>query len=146
MDLTDTYGAPLKFTYFPKISENIIKAKGWFENSIKKHKYLEDCFYSYCTKISFTITLADSWVINKLFIMLFTNKWNKKNNPVLLGGLTYYSEGYYNSEQHINEMYLPVYEKDNLLYIAFFNTGVYQESIGGFSGLQHCLIPHPKKL
>ena len=31
-------------------------------------------------------------------------------------------------------------------YIGFFNTGAYQESIGGFGGLQHCLIPKPKHL
>ena len=30
------------------------------------------------------------------------------------------------------------------LYIGFFNVGAYQESIGGYGGLQHCLIPHPK--
>ena len=33
-----------------------------------------------------------------------------------------------------------------IVYIGFFNTGAYQESIGGFGGLQHCLIPHPKHL
>jgi arginine decarboxylase len=32
------------------------------------------------------------------------------------------------------------------LYIGFFNTGAYQETIGGFGGLQHCLIPHPKHI
>ena len=32
------------------------------------------------------------------------------------------------------------------LFIGFFNTGAYQESIGGFGGLQHCLIPHPKHI
>jgi len=30
--------------------------------------------------------------------------------------------------------------------LAFFNTGAYQETIGGFGGLQHCLIPSPKHL
>ena len=46
----------------------------------------------------------------------------------------------------INAIYLPIYEKDKPLYIGFFNTGAYQESIGGFGGLQHCLIPHPKHI
>ena len=32
------------------------------------------------------------------------------------------------------------------LYIGFFNTGAYQETIGGFGGLQHCLIPSPKHI
>ena len=40
--------------------------------------------------------------------------------------------------------YLPVYERDKPLFIGFFNTGAYQETIGGFGGLQHCLIPNPK--
>jgi arginine decarboxylase len=78
--------------------------------------------------------------------MLPINKWNKQYERVLLGGLTCDSDDYYNSEQHINGIYLPVYEKNNPLYIGFFNTGAYQESIGGFGGLQHCLIPHPKHL
>jgi len=93
---------------------------------------------------SFITTLPDSWAINKRFIMLPINKWNHKYERVLLGGLTCDSDDYYNSEQHINAIYLPVYEKDNPLYIGFFNIGAYQESIGGFGGLQHCLIPHPK--
>ena len=29
---------------------------------------------------------------------------------------------------------------------TFFNTGAYQETIGGFGGLQHCLIPSPKHI
>lgn len=95
---------------------------------------------------SFITTLPDSWAINKRFIMLPINKWNHKYERVLLGGLTCDSDDYYNSEQHINGIYLPVYEKEKPLYIGFFNTGAYQETIGGFGGLQHCLIPHPKHL
>ena len=41
---------------------------------------------------------------------------------------------------------MPIYEKDRPLYIGFFNTGAYQETIGGFGGLQHCLVPHPKMI
>ncbi|MGY8910352.1 MAG: arginine decarboxylase, partial [Flavobacteriales bacterium] len=52
MELTAEYGAPLKFTYLPKISENINKAKGWFQNAIDKHNYKGKYFYSYCTKSS----------------------------------------------------------------------------------------------
>ena len=95
---------------------------------------------------SFITTLPDSWAINKRFIMLPINKWNNEYERVLLGGLTCDSDDYYNSEQHINAIYLPIYEKDKPLYIGFFNTGAYQESIGGFGGLQHCLIPHPKHI
>ncbi|WP_237275790.1 arginine decarboxylase [Tenacibaculum ovolyticum] len=95
---------------------------------------------------SFITTLPDSWAINKRFIMLPINKWNDEYERVLLGGLTCDSDDYYNSEQHTNAIYLPVYEKNKPLYIGFFNTGAYQETIGGFGGLQHCLIPTPKHI
>jgi len=95
---------------------------------------------------SFITTLPDSWAINKRFVMLPINKWKQKYERVLLGGLTCDSDDYYNSEQHINAVYLPVYKKDSPLYVGFFNTGAYQETIGGFGGLQHCLIPHPKHI
>ena len=93
---------------------------------------------------SFITTLPDTWAINKRFIMLAVNRWNDEYERVLLGGLTCDSDDYYNSEQHMNAIYLPKYKKDKPLYIGFFNTGAYQETIGGFGGLQHCLIPQPK--
>jgi arginine decarboxylase len=95
---------------------------------------------------SFITTLPDSWSINKRFVMLPVNRWNSTYERVLLGGLTCDSDDYYNSEQHINAIYLPVYRDDKPLYIGFFNTGAYQETIGGFAGLQHCLIPQPKHI
>ena len=78
--------------------------------------------------------------------MLPVNRWNDTYERVLLGGLTCDSDDYYNSEQHMNAIYLPKYNKEKPLYIGFFNTGAYQETIGGFGGLQHCLIPSPKHI
>lgn len=95
---------------------------------------------------SFITTLPDTWAINKRFIMLAINRWNEEYERILLGGLTCDSDDYYNSEQHMNAIYLPKYKKEKPLYIGFFNTGAYQESIGGFGGLQHCLIPSPKHI
>jgi arginine decarboxylase len=95
---------------------------------------------------SFITTLPDTWAINKRFIMLPINRWQESYERVLLGGLTCDSDDYYNSEQHVNAIYLPKYHKDKPLYIGFFNTGAYQETIGGFGGLQHCLIPSPKHI
>ena len=95
---------------------------------------------------SFITTIPDSWAINKRFIMLAVNRWNEEYERVLLGGLTCDSDDYYNSEQHLNAIYLPKFKKDRPLYVGFFNTGAYQESIGGFGGLQHCLIPQPKHI
>lgn len=95
---------------------------------------------------SFITTLPDTWAINKRFILLAVNRWQDSYERVLLGGLTCDSDDYYNSEQHMNAIYLPKYHKEKPLYIGFFNTGAYQETIGGFGGLQHCLIPSPKHI
>jgi arginine decarboxylase len=95
---------------------------------------------------SFITTLPDSWAINKRFIMLALNRWKEEYERVLLGGLTCDSDDYYNSEQNVNAIYLPKYNKDKPLYIGFFNTGAYQESIGGYGGIQHCLIPAPQHI
>jgi arginine decarboxylase len=93
---------------------------------------------------SFMTTLPDSWAINKRFVMLAINNWFEEYERVFLGGLTCDSDDYYNSEKHSNAIYLPKYNKNNPQYIGFFNTGAYQETLGGFGGLQHCLIPAPK--
>ena len=95
---------------------------------------------------SFITTLPDTWAINKRFIMLPINRWNEEYERVLLGGLTCDSDDYYNSEQNTNAIYLPKFKRDKPLYIGFFNTGAYQETIGGYGGLQHCLIPQPKQI
>ena len=95
---------------------------------------------------SFITTLPDTWAINKRFVLLAINRWNDSYERVLLGGLTCDSDDYYNSEQHMNAIYLPKYKKEKPLYIGFFNTGAYQETVGGFGGLQHCLIPKPKHI
>ena len=95
---------------------------------------------------SFITTLPDTWAINKRFILLPINRWQDEYERVLLGGLTCDSDDYYNSEQHANAIYMPKYDKNKPLFIGFFNTGAYQESIGGYGGLQHCLIPQPKHI
>jgi arginine decarboxylase len=95
---------------------------------------------------SFITTLPDSWAIKKRFLLLPVNHWDKTYERVLLGGLTCDSDDYYNMERHIDGVYLPEYDKNKDLYIGFFNTGAYQESIGGYGGLQHCLIPQPRHI
>jgi arginine decarboxylase len=95
---------------------------------------------------SFMTTLPDAWAINERFILLPLNNWHAGYERVLLGGLTCDSDDYYNSEQHVNAIYLPEFQKDQPLYIGFFNTGAYQESLSGQGGIKHCLIPSPKKI
>lgn len=93
---------------------------------------------------SFMTQLPDAWAINKKFIMLPINRWHADYERVLLGGITCDSDDYYNSEQHVNAIYLPTYDREDTLYIGFFHTAAYQESIGGYGGIQHCLTPAPK--
>ena len=63
-----------------------------------------------------------------------------------LGGLTCDSDDYYNAESHLNQVYMPQINerRKEPIYLGFFHTGAYQESLGGYGGIQHCLIPAPK--
>jgi arginine decarboxylase len=93
---------------------------------------------------SFMNTLPDTWAINQKFILLAVNHWDAEYERVFLGGLTCDSEDYYNAEGHSNAVYLPRFNLKDPLYIGMFHTGAYQEAIGGYGGIQHCLIPAPK--
>ncbi len=96
---------------------------------------------------SFMTTLPDTWGIKQRFILLPINKWEEKYRRVFLGGLTCDSQDYYNADSHANAIFLPTIEnRDDPLYIGFFHTGAYQESISGFGGIQHCLVPAPKHI
>jgi arginine decarboxylase len=93
---------------------------------------------------SFITTLPDTWAINQRFIQLAINNWDSEYQRVHLGGLTCDSEDFYNSEAHSNAVFLPKILPDREQYIGFFHCGAYQESLGGYGGIQHCLIPAPK--
>lgn len=95
---------------------------------------------------SFMTTLPDTWALNQRFILLGINKWDSEYERVFLGGLTCDSEDYYNAEAHANAIFLPKMDNDDPLYIGLFHTGAYQEAIGGYGGIQHCLIPAPKHI
>ncbi|MGB0885539.1 MAG: arginine decarboxylase [Chitinophagales bacterium] len=95
---------------------------------------------------SFMTNLPDAWALNKKFVLLAINKWNENYERILLGGLTCDSDDYYNSEAHSNAIFLPKYDKENPLYIGFFHTGAYQDTISGYGGAHHCLIPQLKHI
>ena len=97
---------------------------------------------------SFMTTLPDIWGIKQKFILLPINKWDKPYERVFLGGLTCDSQDYYNAEEHANAIFLPKVTPDDPepLYIGFFHTGAYQESIAGYGCIQHCLQPAPKHI
>ncbi len=95
---------------------------------------------------SFITTLPDTWAINQKFILLAINHWDHDYERVFLGGLTCDSEDYYNAEAHTNAIFLPKLMDDEPQYIGLFHTGAYQDSLSGYGGIQHCLIPAPKHI
>ena len=112
--------------------------------SVMASKQQNDRELWYMIDNSFITTLPDTWGINQRFILLAVNNWDKEYLRVNLGGLTCDSQDYYNSEAHDNQVFLPKLDKDEPLYIGFFHTGAYQESLSGYGGIKHCLIPSPK--
>lgn len=68
MDLIDQYGTPLKFTYLPKISENIQKARTWFNVAIAKADYQGKYYYCYCTKSNHFSHVIDEVLKNNVHI------------------------------------------------------------------------------
>lgn len=100
----------------------------------------------YMIDSSFITTLPDTWGIGEKFLMLPINKWDEEYHRVVLGGLTCDSHDYYDSEEHINEVFLPKLSGEEPLYVGFFHTGAYQDQISGYGGIKHCLIPSPKHI
>ncbi len=70
----------------------------------------------------------------------------RSTSACFLGGLTCDSEDFYNAESHTNAIFLPKLEAGNTQYIGFSIRAPTRESIGGFGGIQHCLIPAPKHI
>ena len=93
---------------------------------------------------SFITTLPDTWGIKQKFILLAINNWDDEYQRVNLGGITCDSDDYYIMESVRNRVFLPKPAPGEIQYLGFFHTGAYQESIGGYGGIQHCLIPAPK--
>ncbi len=103
----------------------------------------------YMIDSSFITTLPDTWGIGEKFLMLPINKWKDDYQRVTLGGITCDSHDYYDSEEHINEVFLPKLSPEKgaePLYVGFFHTGAYQDQISGYGGIKHCLIPSPKHI
>jgi arginine decarboxylase len=93
---------------------------------------------------SFITTLPDTWGLKQKFILLAINNWENEYQRVNLGGITCDSDDYYIMESIRNRVFLPKPDGNDTQYLGFFHTGAYQESLGGYGGIQHCLIPAPK--
>jgi len=112
--------------------------------SILDQKLQNDKELWYMIDGSFITHLPDVWGLNQKFILMAINNWNEPFHKVKMGGLTCDSMDYYNSEAHSFEVFMPKVDRKEKQYIGFFHTGAYQESLGGYGGIQHCLIPAPK--
>ncbi len=96
---------------------------------------------------SLMTTLPDTWGISERFVLLPVNHWDKEPHRVNIGGLSCDNADYYNAEAHINQVFLPKVEaEDEPLILGFFHTGAYQDSLSGYGGIKHCLIPSPKHI
>ncbi|NMM50231.1 type III PLP-dependent enzyme domain-containing protein [Marinigracilibium pacificum] len=129
---------------FTEFGSFTVGEAGAFIYNILDQKLQNDKELWYMIDSSFITNLPDSWGLNQKWILLSINKWDDNFHKVNLGGLTCDSMDYYNSEMHSSEVFLPKIEDKNPLYIGFFHTGAYQETLGGYGGIQHCLIPAPK--
>ncbi len=113
---------------------------------VLEQKLQNDTESWYIVDNSLMNTIPDAWSIQEKFILLPINKWQNEYGRVNIGGISCDHSDYYNSEDFNQEVLLPKIDpKDKEpLYLGFFHTGAYQDSISGYGGIKHCLIPSPK--
>jgi arginine decarboxylase len=68
MPLIEKHGTPLRLTYLPKISQNIQRAKQWFQQGIEKLDYKGSYTYCYCTKASHFAFVVEEALKNDIHI------------------------------------------------------------------------------
>ncbi|MEZ5014897.1 MAG: arginine decarboxylase [Chitinophagales bacterium] len=131
---------------FTEFGSFTVAESGAFIFQVLAEKHQNDSERWYMIDNSLMTTMPDAWGINSKFILLPINKWGNEVQRINIGGLSCDQMDYYNSEAHSNELYLPLINNQEPLYIGFFHTGAYQESISGYGGTKHCLIPSPQHI
>ena len=113
---------------------------------VLEQKQQNDTEKWYIINNSLMNTIPDAWSIHEKFILLPVNKWGNEYGRANIGGISCDHSDYYNSEDLNQEVLLPKYNETDKepLYLGFFHTGAYQDSISGYGGIKHCLIPSPK--
>jgi arginine decarboxylase len=114
--------------------------------SVIEQKKQNDKELWYIVDNSLMNTIPDSWSLFEKYILLPVNKWGNEYTRVNIGGISCDRSDYYNSEDMNQEILLPGFKQSEKepLYLGFFHTGAYQDSISGYGGIKHCLIPAPK--
>lgn len=131
---------------FTEFGSYTVAESGFNIYSVLGDKVQNDAERWYMIDSSFINSMPDVWAIDQRYILLATNGWRREYQRVNLGGLTCDSMDYYNAEAHLNQIFLPKMSEKEPLRILFLNTGAYQESLSGYGGIKHCLIPSPKIL
>jgi arginine decarboxylase len=136
---------PHIFTEFGKYT---VGESGAIVFEVLQQKQQNDAELWYIVDNSLMNTIPDAWSILEKFILLPINKWNNEYARVNIGGISCDHSDYYNSEDLNQQINLPKFSEQEKepLYIGFFHTGAYQDSISGYGGIKHCLIPSPKHI
>ncbi|MFA9390443.1 MAG: arginine decarboxylase [Prolixibacteraceae bacterium] len=134
---------PNIFTEFGKYT---VGEAGAIIFKVLEQKQQNDSETWYIINNSLMNTIPDAWSIHEKFILLPINKWDNEYGRINIGGISCDHSDYYNSEDLNQEVLLPKYSDNDKepLYLGFFHTGAYQDSISGYGGIKHCLIPSPK--
>ena len=141
----DDRGVPVPHV-FTEFGSYTVAESGFNIYSVLGDKVQNDAERWYMVDGSFINSMPDVWAIDQRYILLATNGWRREYQRVNLGGLTCDSMDYYNAEAHLNQIFLPKMSEKEPLRILFLNTGAYQESLSGYGGIKHCLIPSPRIL
>jgi arginine decarboxylase len=138
----DEVPEPNIFTEFGKYT---VGESGAIIFKVMEQKQQNDAERWYIVDNSLMNTIPDAWSIHEKFILLPVNKWDNPYTRVNIGGISCDHSDYYNSEDFNQQIMLPEYSDsdEEPLYIGFFHTGAYQDSISGYGGIKHCLIPSP---
>jgi arginine decarboxylase len=115
---------------------------------VLEQKQQNDAELWYIVNNSLMNTIPDAWSLYEKFILLPINKWDNEYTRVNIGGISCDKSDYYNSEDLNQQILLPRINPKSKepLYLGFFHTGAYQDSISGYGGIKHCLIPSPRHI
>ena len=143
--LNEQIDEPHIFTEFGKYT---VGESGAIIFEVLDQKKQNDTESWYLINNSLMNTIPDAWSIHEKFILLPINKWQNEYKRVNIGGISCDHSDYYNSEDFNQEVLLPSFPEDDEepLYLGFFHTGAYQDSLSGYGGIKHCLIPAPKHI
>ena len=143
--LNEKIDDPHIFTEFGKYT---VGESGAIIFEVLDQKKQNDTENWYLINNSLMNTIPDAWSIHEKFILLPINKWGNEYKRVNIGGISCDHSDYYNSEDFNQEVLLPSFPEDDKdpLYLGFFHTGAYQDSLSGYGGIKHCLIPAPKHI